>query len=324
MKNSSRERAITTLRNEQKALTALNKILDKNFDKAISLLSARAGRIIVSGVGKSGFIGMKMAATLTSLGQRAIFLHPVEAIHGDLGYVSPGDCVIALSFSGESPEMVKLVKLLRQDFDVTVISITKKRNSSLGKISDVTIELPVKEEGSPYGVAPMASTTATLAVGDLIASALTSPKVFRKDHFARLHPGGGLALSLKKVREFMTGGRDTPLIKDSKTVWDALAAMSKKVLGVTGVVNKKGILVGVITDGDIRRFLLSEKCDLNEPLVKAMSRKPKSISTDSTLEAALKYMEKYRITSLFVLNKRNKPVGIIHIHDILGDMGTYR
>lgn len=318
MSNSPRERARETLRCEDQAVKMLARTtLNKRFDQAIALLSERQGRIIVSGIGKSGFIGMKIAATFTSLGHQAAYLHPVEAIHGDLGFVSPGDVVIAISFSGESLEIMKLVKYLRKDFDVKVIAITKNKNSSLGKLSDVVVEIPVKDEGSPHGIAPMASTTATLVMGDMFASALTSPKIFKKDHFARFHPGGGLTLSLRKVKEFMTKGVNVPLIKETATIIDALKKMSDKFLGVTGIVNKKGQLSGVITDGDIRRHLVSDKFDPSMMVSELMTRNPKSVSKEATLKEALELMENHRITSLFVNNGKKKVEGIIHIHDIV-------
>jgi arabinose-5-phosphate isomerase len=317
MRNGAKDRALETLKAEEQALKSLRKALDKTFVPAISILSSRAGRIIVSGIGKSGFIGMKIAATLTSLGQQATFLHPVEAIHGDLGFVSPGDVVIVISFSGESSEVIKLVKYLRRDFSVQVISITKSPSSTIGKLSDAVIEVPVKTEGSPHGVAPMASTTATLVIGDMIASALTSPKDFKKDQFARLHPGGGLSLTLNKVKDFMMKGNAVPRVADSTSFSEALKVMSDKKLGTTGVVDKRGKLVGIVTDGDIRRYLISTKFDPEVRVSQVMTKNPKTITSESTLKEALELMEKYRITTLFVKNSKDKIEGIIHIHNIV-------
>ncbi len=317
MLRSANSRARLTLKHEINALRALNKVFYGSFGEAIALLNARTGRIIVTGIGKSGFIGMKMAATLTSLGHKSTFLHPVEAIHGDLGSVSAGDVVVAMSFSGESPEVLKLVKYLRKDFEVKIISIAQKRDSTLGKLSDVAIEVPVKNEGSPHGIAPMASTTATLVIGDMIASALTSPRKFNKGQFARFHPGGGLALSIRAVHELMTKGRDVPLVKKTDTLINAIKKMSGKFRGITGVVNVKEELVGTITDGDIRRFLKAGKYKDDVVVSAVMSGKPKIISKDDTLKSALVTMEAHRVTSLFVLDEKKIPIGIIHIHDII-------
>ncbi len=317
MKNDPVYRARETLISEEKAIKSLKSLVFGPLKKALDIIINRKGRIVITGIGKSGFIGMKISATLTSLGHKAIFLHPVEAIHGDLGFVSPGDCVIALSFSGESPEVIKLVKYLKAGFEVQIISITKNKNTTLGKLSDFVIELPIKNEGSPHGIAPMASTTATLVLGDMIASALTSPRTFKKGHFAKFHPGGGLALTLRQVSEVMTRGNDVPLVKDNWTLPKALKEMSIKILGVTGVVNEKKELVGVITDGDIRRYLLSRVYNRDVLVKEVMTKKPKTIESSSTLKKALEMMEKYRITSLFVHSKNKKVKGILHIHDIL-------
>lgn len=317
MTRLAKDRALETLRSEERALKSLRKVLDRDFDKALSILGEREGRVIVTGIGKSGFIGMKISSTLTSLGHQSSFLHPVEAIHGDLGFVSPGDVVIAISFSGESPEIIKLIRYLKRDFEVKLVSISRSKDTSVGKLSDCVIEVPVSIEGSPHGVAPMSSTTATLVIGDMIASALTSPKTFKKHHFAKFHPGGGLSLSLHKVKEFMTRGPDVPLVKDGESVEKALWKMSDKGLGTTGVIDVKGVLVGVVTDGDIRRYVLSKKFGLKNSVKSMMTKNPKSIDSESTLKDALEVMEKYRITTLFVKNGRNKIEGIIHIHDII-------
>jgi arabinose-5-phosphate isomerase len=315
VKGNSKKRALIALQSSQKALKNLSKSLPALL-KAVELVQQRAGAIVVTGVGKSGFIGQKIAATLTSLGHRSVFLHPVDALHGDIGTVGQGDVVLAISFSGESNEVVRLVKYLRKEFDVQVVSLVKSAHTSLGTLSDVVIPLLVTDEGCPLGVAPMASTAATLVIGDMLAAALTEPESFKKKHFARLHPGGGLALTLRKVHEVMKTGRAVPLVPNTVSVVEALDEMSKKHLGLTGVVNPTGRLTGIVTDGDVRRFLTSSRFATDSPVSAMMTKKPKSIGASASLKEALALMEKHRITSLFVLDK-GKPVGVVHIHDII-------
>lgn len=315
VKGNSKKRALVTLKSASNALKSLKKSIHK-LEPAVALLKARKGNIVVTGVGKSGFIGQKIAATLTSLGHRAAFLHPVEALHGDLGTVGEGDVVIAISFSGESQEVVRLIKYLKKDFNVEVLAITKNVSTPLGKLATIVLPLFIKDEGCPLGVAPMASTTATLVLGDMLAAALTEPKDFKKTHFARLHPGGGLALSLRTVGEVMTKGIGVPLVDESANFTMALVKMSEKHLGVTGVVHKSGNLAGIVTDGDVRRFLISKKFSIGAQVGLVMTKNPKTTESGMTLKDALALMEKYRITSLFVLRAK-KPIGIIHIHDII-------
>lgn len=317
MEKEALKRAFVTLEAQIKGLSAIKKSFLNDSKKVLPILESRGGGIMVTGVGKSGSIAEKIAATLTSLGHRAYFLHPVEALHGDLGAVAFGDIVLALSFSGESQEVIKLVSYLKKDFGVKVIGFTKSSKSSLGKLSDAIMRVPVIDEGSPHGVAPMASTTTTLVLGDMVASALTSPETFKKGHFARFHPGGGLSLSLRTVSEVMSAKNNVPCVKEGSTFLEALKSMSGIVQGVTGVVNARGILVGVITDGDIRRFLSHKNYSHNMSLRQLMSKKPKAILSDSNLKDALAVMEKFKITSLFVLDDKKHPVGIVHIHDIV-------
>lgn len=309
-------RALNTLAAEKKAVNGLKKTLNKEFIEAISFLKNRSGKVILTGIGKSGFIAQKIAATLTSLGQSSVYLHPVEAMHGDIGVISEGDVIIALSFSGESPEIIKLIKYLKKDFGTKIISITNSRKNSLGKLSDKVIQIKVDDEGCPVGVAPMASTTAMLIVGDMIAAALTSPNNFKKDNFARFHPGGGLAMSLKPVESIMRKREEIPMVKENSNFKLILSEMNKKKMGITGVLNIKNKLTGVITDGDIRRYFLSHENIKGITAIDLMTKTPKNITKNVSLKDAIELMEKYKITSLFVVEK-NKPLGIIHIHDIL-------
>ncbi|MCI0542518.1 KpsF/GutQ family sugar-phosphate isomerase [bacterium] len=318
MDAKAKKRVEFTLKHETSAVSALAKLLrEKSFSDAVRMLQRREGKIITTGVGKSGFIAMKVAATLTSLGHGAFFLDPTGALHGDSGIVRDGDVVIAFSFSGESPELTKLLKYLKKNFTISIVGITGSSASTLAKIGDTALILQVKEEGCPLGLAPMASTTASLVVGDLLASALTAPETFKKEHFAKFHPGGSLGLSLKKVKEVMTLKDYAPLIFSGATFRQALGNMSKSNLGVIGVVDSREKLVGVITDGDVRRILLKYDAPKELAVRKVMSLSPKNISEEKSLKEALALMEKYKITNLFAVDSKKKLTGILHIHQIL-------
>lgn len=281
---------------------------------AVKTINDREGDIIVTGIGKSGYIGQKIAATLTSLGQKAIFIHSVEAVHGDLGALSEGDTLIAISFSGETKEVVKLVKYAQKHFGVSVIALTKSKNSSLGKLSDVVLEVNVKEEGSPNGLAPMASTTISLVLGDMLAAALVK-NTFKDHHYAKFHPGGSLGMKLEMTKNLMRS--NIPIVAEKDKFSEILKEINKKKVGATGVVNKAGKIVGIITDGDIRRLLLKDLGVENVQARDFMTKNPKYINETDSLESALVKMEKYKITHLFVVNSLQKPVGVIHIHDII-------
>lgn len=312
MKENLRKRALYTLKSELAAVKSLSNSVSSLME-ARELISSNPGEVIVTGIGKSGFIGQKIASTLTSLGKRAIFLHPAEAAHGDIGALSDGDVMLALSFSGESKEVVKLIQYARRHFNVKVVTFTRSKKSSLGRIADTVVELKVKKEGSPGNLAPMASTTAMLVLGDMLSSLLIGDDYQR--HFARSHPGGALGLEVGKTRDLMKSGRALPLVKSADRVSTVLKEITRRKLGVTGVTDK-GKLTGIITDGDIRRWLLKGGDPENDIAKKIMTRSPKTISTSSSLKEALTLMEKYKITTLFVLDK-GKPAGIIHIHDIV-------
>lgn len=316
----AKNRMRKTLIQEIIALQNLKKNIDSTvFGSAITLLKNRNGKIVVLGVGKSGIIGLKIVATFTSLGHTAVFLHPVEALHGDTGIVTDGDILIALSFSGESAEVVKIVRYLKINFKVGCIAVTGDGKSALAQLSDVSITMDVPEEGCPIDLAPMASTTATLVVGDLLASALTSPAEFDKRHFAKLHPGGSLGLGSRTVREMMKERNAMPLVKHTAPLQQALLIMTDDGQGVVGVCGPKGTLTGIVTDGDVRRFVLAEGSIDGKRVADAMTKNPKTIRADKTAKDALLYMEQYRITSVFVVDEADrKPVGMIHMHDILG------
>jgi len=316
----AKKRVAFTLKQEKAALNLLAGLVrERSFSDAVNILANREGKIITIGLGKSGFIAMKTAATLTSLGRGAFFLDSMAAMHGDAGMVQDGDIVIAFSFSGESLELVKLLKYLKKNFAIGIIGVTGNRNSTLARVSDAPLILQVREEGCPLGLAPMASTTASLVVGDLLASALTEPETFKKEHFAKFHPGGSLGLSLKKVEDAMTPLTLTPLIAPGATFGRALASMAKSNLGVIGVVDSAGKLVGVITDGDVRRILLKHDRPKKLAVEKVMTGAPKTIGEKKNLKEALALMERHKITNLFAVDEKRKLAGILHIHQILED-----
>lgn len=316
MSNNTRKKLKDLLKKEISAIQNLSRAINYDFDKTVNLINKASGKVIVSGLGKSGHIGMKIAATMNSLGIPSIFLHANEALHGDLGVVSSDDVLLAISFSGETKELVKVAQHLRKH-GVAVISITGNKNSPLARTANANLIIKIKEEGSPFNLAPMASTTATLVLGDLLAAALSAKRGFREKDFADSHPGGTLGLKMTKVSELMAKGFRVPLIKENHPFKKALQEMTKKGLGVTAVVNKNGKIAGVISDGDIRRFLLSGNPSERSVARDAMTRNPKKIGKDQSLQEAIKIMEKYKITSLFVVDKNKKPKGIIHMHQII-------
>lgn len=315
MRDSSyKKRALTVLKAAEKSLKQLRR-LETHLLKAVSILRSREGDVIITGLGKSAFIAQKLVATLTSLGERASFIHPVDAMHGDLGALSSGDVLIALSFSGQSQEVVRLVEYAKAHFSIPVISMTGNIHSALAKISDVVMMIEIKNEGSPENIAPMASTTAMLVLGDMLASCLAGD--FKKETFATLHPGGSLGLKLKQVEQIMSKGRSIPLVRDTDSLKKAIAEINKKKKGIVGIINKKKQLKGVITDGDIRRFFSRHDSLSNVSALDVMTKFPKVISRDASLFDTIKMMEAFQITNLFVVGKDKRTEGIIHMHDII-------
>jgi arabinose-5-phosphate isomerase len=311
-----KDRIFLTLEKQVEAVSGLAKS-NSDIIKAIFILSSRKGNIIVTGVGKSAFIGMKIAATFTSLGHPACFLHPVDALHGDSGILKDGDAIIAISFSGESAETVKIIKYIKKTFSLKVIAITGNKNSSLNKMSDASIILAVRGEGSPHGLAPMASTTASLVAGDLLAAGLVDPKKYKGTHFAKFHPGGNLGLKLKSVGEVMLTGIKVPKINKEASFKKAILEINRKKKGVVGIVDSRDKLIGVITDGDVRRFFVQHDSSSGILAKDVMTERPKVIDVSDSLETAFKVMENSKITNLFVTNKFGKVLGVIHLHDII-------
>ncbi len=271
--------------------------------------------MVLTGVGKSGLICKKIAATLSSTGTPAFFLHPTDAAHGDLGMLRGEDTVIAISNSGETAELLNILPIIKS-FGIPVIGITSNPDSTLAKLSDIVLNVGVKKEACPLNLAPTTSTTATLALGDAIAGALMKLKGFTPEEFARFHPGGKLGIRLSKVKELMRSGEELPKVSPETQLKDVIIEISKKKLGAT-LVMEGDKLVGIITDGDLRRAFERGK-DLKTKAKEIMTKSPKTIYQESFAEEALSKMEKYKITVLPVVNKEDKVVGIIHLHDILG------
>ena len=274
-------------------------------------------RVVVTGIGKSGIVAQKIAATLASTGTAAFFLHPTEAIHGDLGMILEGDVVLAISHSGETEEVVALVPHVKRR-GATLVAMTGRRESALGKGADVVVAITIREEACPNNLAPTASTTAQLVMGDALAMALSVEKGFEPEDFAALHPGGRLGKRFLKVRDLMHGGDEIPLVPATAPMKDVVYEMSRKRFGITGVTDD-GRLVGVVSDGDLRRLLEKDGPRImNETAADAMGRSPKTIAKDAWATEALRIMEGKKITSLFVVTPDGRPEGILHLHDLWG------
>ncbi|HCC68815.1 MAG TPA: D-arabinose 5-phosphate isomerase [Nitrospiraceae bacterium] len=306
------------LKIEAEAVLSLTEKLDSNFEKAVDIIYKNKGRVVVTGMGKSGLVGKKVAATLASTGTPAFFLHPAEASHGDLGMVTADDVVIAISNSGETEELVDLIPFLKR-FNVSLISMTGNPNSTLSKAADVTLDISVKEEACPLGIIPTASTAVTMAMGDALAVVLLTKRGFKEEDFAFFHPGGSLGRKLfLTVQDLMHSGDAVPRVTPETLMKDAIIEISSKRLGITTVVDRDFTPQGVITDGDLRRGL--EKWGERFFSLKAedvMTRDPKTITRDILAAKALFIMESYSITALVVLDINGRVDGIIHLHDIL-------
>ncbi len=311
------ESALRTIRIEKEGLDNLEKSIDDQFVKAVKTIYDSKGKVIVTGIGKSGHVAHKIASTLSSTGTPAVYLHPADALHGDLGIISQDDVVIAISNSGETSEILSLIPYVKF-VGVPLIAITGNERSTLARKSDILLLVRVEREACPLNLAPTASTTATLVLGDALAIALLELRGFTKEKFARLHPGGLLGRKLKLVKEIMHTGDRVPRVSVNASMREAILEMTSKGFGATTVVDEGGRIVGIITDGDLRRYI-ERGNDLNNGRVEdAMTRNPKVISPDSLVGEALSMMEKYKIMVLPVVDEEGRPVGIIHLHDILG------
>jgi arabinose-5-phosphate isomerase len=308
---------------EANAVKELLNRIGNDFVTAVKLIREIKGRVIISGVGKSGLIARKIVATLNSTGTPAIYLHPTDALHGDLGMVRKEDIAIIISKSGNTEELLNLVPMIKR-LDVKVIGMLGNAQSKIGKMCDVILDISVKEEACPHDLAPTASTTVTLAMGDAIAITLLELHGFTVEDFATLHPAGSLGKRLSlKISEIMYTGESIPLVKEEDSLKNTIIEITSKRLGTTGVVNEEGKLVGIITDGDLRR-LLEKTMNISDLKAKdIMTRNPKTIAPDLLASFALQQMENYKITTLIVVDENNFPIGIIHLHDLV-NLGLQR
>ena len=304
------------LRIEAEAIRALLPRLNADFARAVELVARCAGRVVVTGMGKAGIIGQKLSATLASTGTPSLWLHAAEAIHGDLGRVTAQDLVIALSNSGETEELTRLLPTIRK-MGARLIAVTGNPSSSLARHSDVVLDVSIKEEACHMGLAPTASTTAMLAMGDALAVAVSRAKGFSERDFAMLHPGGQLGKQLLTVRDLMRTGAVHPIVKESATVSAVLLAITKARAGCASVVDRGGRLVGIFTDGDLRRHLESTPQLARRPVRDVMTRNPKTISPDRLAVEALRLLEQYRIDELPVVDAQHRPIGLLDVQDLL-------
>ena len=313
------DEAKKVIRIEAQALLALADAINGEFERAVRLILDCRGRVVVTGMGKSGLIGQKIASTMASTGTPAFFLHPAEGIHGDLGMIMRGDVVIAISNSGETEEVVRILPVIKR-LGASLVAMTGNPSSTLAKSGDIFLDISVKEEACPLGLAPTASTTATLAMGDALAVALLLERGFKAEDFALFHPGGALGKKLLlRVEDLMHKGDAVPLVTIATPMREALFVITAKGLGITGVTDDAGALVGVITDGDLRRALEKGGDILERAAGDLMSSRPKRIRRTELAAKALQRMEEYAITSLFVFedDAASVPVGILHLHDLL-------
>jgi arabinose-5-phosphate isomerase len=312
----SLESARRVLRIEAAAIEDLMKRLDESFERAVELLFACKGRVAVTGMGKSGLIGRKIAATFSSTGTPSFFLHPAEALHGDLGMLASGDVVLALSYGGETEELVALLPTL-QRLNISVIAMTGQPRSSLASASAVVLDVSVKEEACSLNLAPTASTTAALALGDALAVSLLDRRGFNTTDFAALHPSGRLGKKLMRVESMMHTGDAMPRVSPSAKMPDIIYEMSQKGLGMTTVVDESGRLAGIVTDGDLRRLMQSRGGEtIALTAEQAMTRTPATVGPRELASTALSKMEQRKITSVVVVDENQKVCGVLHLHDL--------
>ncbi len=319
MTNKDIESARRTIDKEVDALRIMESELDSSLTEALDMIQAAKGRVIVTGMGKSGHIGNKLAATLASTGTPSFFVHPAEASHGDLGMLTDDDVVLAISNGGESKELSDILIYCKR-YGIPLISMTKNPDSTLGKAGDIILRLPDAGEACPLGMAPTSSTTATLVLGDILAIALMERKGFSKNNYKQRHPGGKLGALLQKVSDLMHRGDEMPILNEHAALRQIILTMSSKMLGCVGIVNENGELSGMITDGDLRRAMVNSlDNDLFEKNAEdIMTKNPKTTSPDTLVAEAVNIMNNTGkgITQLFVI-ENNKPIGIIHMHDCL-------
>ena len=310
------ENAKDVLRLEANELLRHAELIGDEIERAVNLILECKGKLIVTGVGKSGHIGAKIAATLASTGTPSFFMHPTEALHGDLGMVGKDDLVLAISFSGESEELVRILPHIKR-FGVKIIAMASNKNSSLGRICDEFISLKIEKEACPLGAAPTVSTTLTLALGDALAVCLMSERKFQKEDFANFHPGGSLGKRLYlKVADVMRTN-DLPIVSESVSLKEAINAMTHGKLGTVLLTNTNGKLTAILSDGDLRRALMSENFSLEESAIKFATKSPKTIENSQILASkALEMIENFKIQLLAVTDENGTPIGTVHIHDL--------
>lgn len=312
------QKAIEVLRTEADGILNLIDRIDKNFSDMIEMICNSGGRLIISGIGKSGIVGRKIVATLNSTGTRSFFLHPVEAMHGDLGQVSGDDILVALSKSGETDELNILLPSIRR-IGCKIIAFTGEKESTLAKLSDVVIDVGVANEACPLGLAPTASTTALLAMGDALAVVLLEKKNFNSSDFKMYHPGGNLGQRLStRIKDLMLSGKSIPRVEEGTPMPDAVLEIDRGGLGTTLVTGPHNKLSGIITDGDIRRMVVSGRAIAELKVEDVMSANPRTMTEDAPAYDALYMMERHQITVLPIVNKAGEVKGILHLHDVLG------
>lgn len=309
---------LAVIDNEAKAIFDLRRRIDKQFDAACRIiLAAKNSRVILTGMGKSGHIGRKIASTFASLGTPAFFVHPAEAIHGDLGMITTKDVVLIISYSGQTPEILSLLPSLVR-LNVPIIALTGNMESIIAKAATVVLNIGVDQEACPLGLAPTTSTTATLVMGDALAIALLDSKGFTKEDFANSHPGGALGKKLLlKIDHIWQTGAAVPMVNEKISIKEALFEVTEKKLGMTCIVDNEGMLVGIYTDGDIRRTL-NKQIDIHTTsIAEVMTKNYKTIQAGMLAAEALSIMQEYKITSLVVTDERKNPYAIVHMHDLL-------
>lgn len=310
------KRAKEVLRIEADAIRSLIPRMDRSFERAVALLLSVKGRIVVTGMGKPGIIGQKLSATLSSTGSPSLWLHPADAFHGDLGRVTRSDVVIALSNSGETEEVIRLLPLIKK-IGARLIAITGNIRSTLAKNSDCVLDVTITREACPLGLAPTASTTAMLAMGDALAVELQERRHFRAEDFAFYHPGGNLGKKLVRVKDLMRKGKANPVVREDALVREALFAITRARAGSASIVDRKGRLVGIFTDGDLRRHLEKEPNVSKARVRSVMTRRPMTISPEKLASEALRLLEEKRIDELPVVDGKKHPVGLLDVQDLL-------
>jgi arabinose-5-phosphate isomerase len=312
--NLARARRVLAI--ESAAIDAVAARLDARFARAVDLIAASSGKVVVTGMGKSGHVCRKIAATLASTGTPAFFLHSAEALHGDLGMLTRGDLLLAVSNSGETREILDLLPAAKR-LDLSIIALTGRPDSTLARAADVVLDVSVAEEACPMGLAPTASTTVTLALGDALAVALLEQRGFRSEDFASLHPAGALGRKLLRVADLMHTGAALPTVAVTAPMTEILLEIGAKRLGVTCVLDDRGGLAGIVTDGDLRRALAQPDDILARTAATVMNAHPKTIPADALAATAVATMERHSITSLAIVDDAGRPLGIIHLHDLL-------